>query len=66
MKTENMTSREMNKIEKACEGKTVLTLTFNIASGIIIRFTDGSVFRLFFDGFDGEVIYDESNSKTQS
>lgn len=53
-----------DEIERACEGKTILTLTFSTVTGIIIRFTDGSVFRLFFDGFNGEVIYDESNSKT--
>lgn len=56
MRFEELTNKQIDRIETACEGKTVLTLTFNPESGIIIRFTDGSIFKMF---VTGEVFFNE-------
>ena len=62
----NIDYGEIFELERALEGKTILTITFNPSVGIIIRFTDGFVFKMFVDGFNGfsgkVIYYDESKS----
>lgn len=47
------------EVEEKCEGKTILTLSANGYSGIIIRFTDGSKFSMI----NGSVSFDDSQRK---